>query len=107
MAAYTCYKLKKRFMILCHTSPPLTLMDVGLFMQMDVLMQMDSVVEVCILVKQICLKKERISSQWANPAVAQNGLSWRFADTIYSQTDSCTSHDGSLYSQVYEFNGTY
>lgn len=65
---------------MCHSL--LTLMELGLFVQVGLLVQMGALVEVCTLVDQVSLVQERIPSQWAHPAVAQYGLSWRLADTI-------------------------
>lgn len=65
--------------------------------ELGLLMQVDLLVEVCTLVEQVSLVQEGISPQRAHPVVAQYGLSWRLADTVYSQTDSCACHNGCLH----------
>lgn len=70
-------------------------------MQVDLLVQMGPLVEVCTLVEQVSLVQEGISPQRAHPAVAQYGLNWRLADTVYSQTDGCACHDGCLHKPMH------
>lgn len=65
-------------------------------MQVGFLVKMGTLMEVCSLVVQVALMQERISPQWAHPAVGQYGLRWRLVDTIYTKTDGCACHDGCL-----------
>lgn len=66
-------------------------------MQVGLLVQMGALVEMCSLVEQVSLVQERISPQWAHPAVTQHGFSWRLVDAVYTQTDGCSCHDGCLH----------
>lgn len=78
----------------------LTLVQLGLFMQMGLLVQMAPLVEMCTLMEQVPLVQERISPQWAHPAVTQYGFSCRLVDTIYTQTDGSACHDRCLHKQT-------
>ena len=73
------------------------MVELSLFMQVGLLVQMDTLMEVCPLVEQVPLVQERISPQRAHPAVAQYGLTWRLVDTVYTEADGCSCHDGRLH----------
>lgn len=71
-------------------------MKLGLFMEVGLLVQMGSLVKVCSLVEQVSLVKERIPSQWTQPAMTQYWFGGRLADTFNTQTDCCSCHDRCL-----------
>lgn len=80
-------------------SSALTWVEVGLFMEVGLLVQMDALMEVRTL-EQVSLV-QGVSPQRAHPAVAQNGLTWSLADSVYTQTDGCSCHDGRLHTRIY------
>lgn len=65
-------------------------------MEVHLVIQMGSLVQMWRLVEQVSLVQERVSPQWAHPAVAQDGL-WRsFTHPIHAQADGRSGHDGGL-----------
>lgn len=48
------------------------------------------------LVEQVSLVQEGVYPQWTHSAVTQNGLRGKISDTIHTQTDGGSCHDGCL-----------